>query len=550
MVDNLSWINNQNTLNNQPNQNNLNNINVNNSNTLITQPFYSIPEKNKLHNSNSKNLLVKTISNNGQMIINSSINQIHINHINTVQPNSGRPSKVFTTDSTISNPFFYPYNGNIINNPHMVPLMVQTGNYYGPGTNLEEYQNQVNDFPTYHNYYPNKNYSGYSGYNIDIQSKNIEEVNNDNANNNSNNNIKGERFSAKKERNTNGLHDGSFRKNNNSNNNSNLNTKRDKISNSNNNIKKVEIKKQQKSDSNSNHMNLIKDLVIDEIPYNNKVVEYISKRELDRKRFKNDFSYYSENNIDHDGKNNINVNNINEVKNTNEIFNNGKPISPIINKDNNMNTSNNLNETKIIISGQHKNSSEKQSRNQSPLTKNINIHKETKNKVYKNGELFKTYTLKDYRELTASKVQMGSLGPNLGGPEWEERARKLKKKEEYSNSLKENKLKLIKVKGSPKEMLEKQILDNVLHSKNHKAYEYSDIVTTQNQVNYKSKQSFNLRNNLNINLNNYHFTDQNKYNGIINQYPNISNIKLNDSSNSNNYGNYNNLNTILETNEK
>lgn len=90
---------------------------------------------------------------------------------------------------------------------------------------------------------------------------------------------------------------------------------------------------------------------------------------------------------------------------------------------------------------------------------------------------YKPYTLKDYKELSAAKIVMGSLGPNIGTKEWEERQQKLKKMDEYASGLKQaNKMVLKLNRETPQERIEREKREKMKNSTRHKSYEYAKLV--------------------------------------------------------------------------
>jgi len=92
------------------------------------------------------------------------------------------------------------------------------------------------------------------------------------------------------------------------------------------------------------------------------------------------------------------------------------------------------------------------------------------------NEVYKPYNLEDYRKIANVKVELGSLGPNIGTKEWEEKQEKMKKMEEYANKIKNNKIILKTKKETPIELIEKEkILKKEISSRN-KAYKYDSLV--------------------------------------------------------------------------
>lgn len=88
---------------------------------------------------------------------------------------------------------------------------------------------------------------------------------------------------------------------------------------------------------------------------------------------------------------------------------------------------------------------------------------------------FKPYSLKDYKDITAAKVVLGGLGPNIGTKEWMEKQEKKKKMEEYSKNVKGKPI--IKfVKETPTEIVEKIKKEKIETSNRFKSYEYAKLI--------------------------------------------------------------------------
>jgi hypothetical protein len=126
---------------------------------------------------------------------------------------------------------------------------------------------------------------------------------------------------------------------------------------------------------------------------------------------------------------------------------------------------------------------------------------ESRRRHTNNDGSFKPYTLKDYKEIATTKIVLGSLGPNTGTKEWEEKQKKMKKMEEYSSSVSKNKIILKVKKEEPSHLVEKEKKEKIDNSVRSKAYEYARLIRP------KSK-------------NHYNYED----------YPNISENKQNDNS--------------------
>jgi hypothetical protein len=119
---------------------------------------------------------------------------------------------------------------------------------------------------------------------------------------------------------------------------------------------------------------------------------------------------------------------------------------------------------------------------------------------YKNDsrQPYKPYTLKEYKDLGNEKITFGGLGPNVGTKEWEEKANKMKKVNEYSENLKKHKKLVLKpIKEAPIEIIEKIKKEKVLGSNRTKAAIYGKKINKQKEET-KNYFSENLLNNYDI----------------------------------------------------
>ena len=162
---------------------------------------------------------------------------------------------------------------------------------------------------------------------------------------------------------------------------------------------------------------------------------------------------------------------------------------------------------------------------------------------------YKPYTLKEYKEISSAKVVLGKLGPNLGTKEWENRAEKLKKMEDYSSKIKQTNSVILKPsKETPQDIIDKSKKEKIENSKNFKATEYASKVLKPKLKNTNSSSNINYYENVNINLNNYNIEVKSN-----NNQSNISNNSI--SSNSSKKpsrkksGNHSELNPIFEDSE-
>ena len=107
------------------------------------------------------------------------------------------------------------------------------------------------------------------------------------------------------------------------------------------------------------------------------------------------------------------------------------------------------------------------------------------------GGIYKPYNLDDYKKISNVKIELGSLGPNIGTREWEERQEKMKKMEEYAIKIKSSNKMVIKLKkDTPVELVEKEKTIKKENSNRYKAYKYDSLVRDKvtkintNHINY------------------------------------------------------------------
>lgn len=90
---------------------------------------------------------------------------------------------------------------------------------------------------------------------------------------------------------------------------------------------------------------------------------------------------------------------------------------------------------------------------------------------------YKPYSLKEFKDLPNPKIPLGKLGPNLGTREWEERVEKMKKMEEYANSVNKQHQSALKLKKElPHERIERERREKNEQSNRYKAGQYSKLV--------------------------------------------------------------------------
>jgi len=227
---------------------------------------------------------------------------------------------------------------------------------------------------------------------------------------------------------------------------------------------------------------------------------------------------------------------IDQMRN-NGVYNQGKPSSSIENAnkrdfDKIRSMSSNY---KGDMSAMNENSKNENSSNSYAVqnTSSSNFNKKRGNSIggtMVNG-VYKPYNLDDYKKIANVKIELGSLGPNIGTKEWEERQEKMKKMEEYSNKVKENKMIFKLKKETPIELVEKEKIIKKENSNRNKAYKYDSLVRDK-----ISKMNSNLNNIIN---HNYEFNDENNrdVSGIFNKYNKENNAlqnnfrEFNDNSN-------------------
>ena len=170
--------------------------------------------------------------------------------------------------------------------------------------------------------------------------------------------------------------------------------------------------------------------------------------------------------------NNYNNNN-NYYNNNNNYYNNNNNYFNQIGMNLNNNMNNNYNQIQINNNINNENSKNNLSRN---------------NKSYNYVE-YKPYTLKDYKELTRSKVIMGPLGANIGTKEWEEKKAKMKRMENYSNRINQTHKGITKLKkDTPQEEKEKNLKLKMEKSNRYRTYEYGKLILSargNNELNSK-----------------------------------------------------------------
>lgn len=179
------------------------------------------------------------------------------------------------------------------------------------------------------------------------------------------------------------------------------------------------------------------------------------------------------------------------------------------------------------------------------------------------GGNYKPYTLKDYKEISSAKIVLGSLGPNIGTKDWEEKNDKMRKRSSYATDInKANKVILKYKKETPVEQIEKEKKNKIESSTRFKSYEYAKLVkprpkyegyeynenTSENQYKYNIDYNNNSdrdklyspKPNTNHNSNNIRYTD--------NEYVNNSNM-----SHDTHHGKYdqndNNINNLQKKRE-
>lgn len=177
--------------------------------------------------------------------------------------------------------------------------------------------------------------------------------------------------------------------------------------------------------------------------------------------------------------------------------------------------------------------------------------------------IYKPYNLDDYKKISNVKIELGSLGPNIGTREWEERQEKMKKMEEYAIKIKSSNKMVIKLKkDTPVELVEKEKTIKKENSNRYKAYKYDSLVRDKvtkintNHINYIEDNSENHEisdimkkyNSDNIDpKNNYRDYNYNEDNTIR---KNKSENKIGDKNNEKNYYDEIRNEDILQVNSK
>lgn len=170
-------------------------------------------------------------------------------------------------------------------------------------------------------------------------------------------------------------------------------------------------------------------------------------------------------------------------------------------------------------------------------TNNFNKNRGNSNTGTMVNGVYKPYSLEDYKKIANVKIELGSLGPNIGTKEWEERQEKMKKMEVYANKVKGNKLVIKLKKETPIELVEKEKINKKENSNRNKAYKYDSLVR-------EKIGKINSNNNFNPN---YEYEEGDSKNvdvsGILNKYNKENNeIKYNYKEfNDNNQENYNSI---------
>jgi hypothetical protein len=107
-----------------------------------------------------------------------------------------------------------------------------------------------------------------------------------------------------------------------------------------------------------------------------------------------------------------------------------------------------------------------------------------------NDGVYKPYTLKDYKEISSAKIVLGSLGPNIGTKEWEEKCEKMKKMEEYNSYLKKNKMVFKLKKDDPNDIIEKEKKEKIERSTRFKSHEYAKLVRPRSKIKLNDDPSY------------------------------------------------------------
>ena len=227
--------------------------------------------------------------------------------------------------------------------------------------------------------------------------------------------------------------------------------------------------------------------------------------------------------------NNQNITNNNNINNTTQNIQND--ISNISNINTTINSNKSNGKTKLRPI----------SANQSHINNISNISSGRLNSAYSKSRIstieYKPYTLKDYKELEKVGVVLGSLGPNIGTKEWEEKKKKMQKMEEYSRKVASMK-KRTKSKDKFEQVIEEEKKKKIENSIRKRCYEYGNLI----RPHPRSANIFGRRKNNNINNKN------NNHNNIPIIFNNKNKFEL-DCSNKNNIENNNENNEQKNNNE-
>jgi hypothetical protein len=118
----------------------------------------------------------------------------------------------------------------------------------------------------------------------------------------------------------------------------------------------------------------------------------------------------------------------------------------------------------------------------------ISIIKNTNDMTYHNiqethqNKHYSPYTLKDYKDLINEKILFGGLGANIGTEDWKFRMNKMKKINQYSESVKRTNKHILKpVKKAPDEEIKMMKLENIEKSKKTRAKMYGNVLNNKNR---------------------------------------------------------------------
>jgi hypothetical protein len=130
------------------------------------------------------------------------------------------------------------------------------------------------------------------------------------------------------------------------------------------------------------------------------------------------------------------------------------------------------------------------------------LNTETRRRHTNNDGSYKPYSLKDYKQIASAKIVLGGLGPNTGTKEWEEKQKKMKKMEEYANSVIKNKIIKVK-KEEPSQIIEREKKEKMENSVRTKAYEYARLIRPKSKTHFNNEDYQNISENKNINNSRY-----------------------------------------------